>query len=298
MNEFELIDGILEVLGDAASGGVVGPGDDCSAIETPPGELLVSSIDTLVGGVHFPTDSAGSLVGYRAVMVSLSDLAAMGAEPAQVLVALTLEETDQQWALDVAAGMRDALGDLGDIAEIGGKILGGNLARGPRSITLSVHGFCPPNQLLKRSGASVGDGIYLTGPVGAAATAVALDRLSNLKDPLTERYFRPRARIDAGLQLRGVASSVIDVSDGLLQDMGHLCKASEVGAELISDTIPVAEGATLDHALHGGDDYELLFTSASEPASLEAFRIGTLVAETGIRLDGAAVAIKGYQHFL
>lgn len=292
MNEFELIDEILSVLGETARGGVIDPGDDCAGIEVPEGQLLLSSIDTLIGAVHFPDDAPGALVGYRAMMVSVSDLAAMGATPVQLLVALTLEEKDKNWALDVAAGMAKAA------AETGGAILGGNLARGPRSITISVHGACPAGKVLRRTGASAGEGVYITGPLGTSAAAVAAQRLGELEDPRTHRYFRPRARIDAGLALRGVATSCIDVSDGLLQDLGHLCEASGVGADLVSADIPVGDGADLDQALHGGDDYELLFTAASPPAGLDAVRIGTVTAGADILLDGAPVAIKGYQHFL
>ena len=292
MNEFELIDEILTVLGETARGGVIDPGDDCAAVAVPEGELLVSSIDTLIGAVHFPDDAPGDLVGYRAMMVSVSDLAAMGAVPLQLLVALTLEEKDKNWALDVARGMAKAVG------ETGGAILGGNLARGPRSITISVHGSCPESQLLRRGGAAVGDGIYVTGALGASAAAVAAQCLGELDDPRTHRYFRPRARVEAGRALRGVASSCIDVSDGLLQDLSHICKASGVGAALIGSDIPVGEGGNLDHALHGGDDYELLFTAPDAPESVDVYRIGTVVDGPGIHLDDEPVAIKGYQHFL
>ena len=292
MNEFELIDEILSVLGDTARGGVIDPGDDCAAIAVPDGELLVSSIDTLIGAVHFPDDAPGDLVGYRAMMVSVSDLAAMGAVPLQLLVALTLEEKDKGWALAVARGMAKA------VAETGGAILGGNLARGPRSITISVHGSAPESDLLRRDGATSGEGIFITGPLGASAAAVAAQCLDALDDPRTHRYFRPQARVAAGLALRGVATSCIDVSDGLLQDLGHLCKASGVGAELVGKDIPVGDGGSLDHALHGGDDYELLFTAAALPPDLEAARIGTVTNGPGILLDGKSVAIKGYQHFL
>jgi thiamine-monophosphate kinase len=292
VNEFELIDEILLTLGDTAEGGAIGPGDDCSAIALPPGELLVSSIDTLIGGVHFPEDAPGDLVGYRAMMVSVSDLAAMGARPVQMLVAMTLEEKDKGWALAVAAGMREA------VQETGGAILGGNLARGPRSITVSVHGTCATERVLRRSGSSPGEGIFVTGPLGSSAAAVAAQCLADLEDPRTRRYFRPRARIDAGIALRGTATSCIDVSDGLLQDLAHICKASGTGAALESERIPIGEGADLDHALHGGDDYELIFTAASLPSEIDAVRIGTVTTEEGILLDGVPVAIKGYQHFL
>jgi thiamine-monophosphate kinase len=292
VNEFELIDEILSVLGETARGGVIDPGDDCAAVAVPEGELLISSIDTLIGAVHFPDDAPGELVGYRAVMVSVSDLAAMGALPLQLLVALTLEEKDKDWALAVAAGMARA------VRQTGGAILGGNLGRGPRSITISVHGCCPQAELLRRTGAKPGEGIFVTGPLGASAAAVAAQCLDALEDSRTRRYFRPRARIAAGLALRKQASSCIDVSDGLLQDLGHICKASEVGAELDADGIPIGEGANLDHALHGGDDYELLFTAAEAPDGLAATRIGRVTDRPGILLDGRPVAIKGYQHFL
>jgi thiamine-monophosphate kinase len=293
VNEFELIDEIVRTLGAAARGGVIGPGDDCCAIRPPQGELLISSIDTLVSGVHFPADAPGNPVGYRSIMVALSDLAAMGATPAQILIGMTLETTDQVWALDVARGMSEAV--LGTDA----RLLGGNLARGPRSITASVHGFCPEESVLTRSGAKPGDGLYVTGALGAAAAAVALDKLSDLDDPRTERYFHPRARLDAGIALRGQASSAIDVSDGLFQDLEHLCSASGVGADLEVERIPIAEGSALDHALHGGDDYELLFSAPSEPdIELEVVKIGTVSKAGGIRLDGEPVTIKGYQHFL
>ena len=294
MNEFDLIDEIVRVLGDVAEGAVIGPGDDGSAMLPPPDEALVSSIDCLVSGVHFPADAPADLVGYRAMMVSLSDLAAMGATPAQVLVGLTLEDSDRQWALDLASGMRSAA------LITGARLLGGNLARGPRNITLSVHGFCPTQELLTRKGAEAGDGIYVSGELGAAATAVAENRLADLTDPLTQSYFRPQARIDLGLALRGVASSAIDVSDGLLQDLDHICSASSLGAELQSSEIPVAQGASLEHALHGGDDYELLFTCSGELPDLDSrvYRIGSMVATPGIRLDTEPVSIAGYQHFL
>ena len=292
MNEFELIGAIVDVLGPVSRGGLIGPGDDCAVIVPPAGECLASSIDTLIGGVHFPESAPGEAVGYRAAMISLSDLAAMAAEPAQLLVALTLEETDQSWALAVARGMRRA------VEETGGGILGGNLARGARSITLSVHGFCPEAALLTRTGASPGEQIFVTGPLGGAAAAVAGQHLDDLNDPLTRRYFHPRARIDAGLALRGYATSGIDVSDGLLQDLDHLCTASGTGADLVGEAIPVFPGAGLDDALHGGDDYELLFTAPAPPPGLDCVRIGVVSHEPGIRLDGAVAAIKGYQHFL
>ena len=161
-----------------------------------------------------------------------------------------------------------------------------------------MHGFCPESGLITRAGARAGDGIYVTGPLGASAAAVARQVLNDLSDPLTVRYFRPQAQVTAGLALRGIATSAIDLSDGLLQDLDHVCQASGTGAELESSAIPVASGADLDHALHGGDDYELLFTAPDKPANVDCVRIGSVSSVAGIRLDGAAVPIKGYVHFL
>ena len=300
MDEFELIDAIVAELGGVATAGAVtlGPGDDGCALQPPPGELLVSSIDSLVADVHFPSSADPELIGYRALMVSLSDLAAMGAEPAQVLVALTLTQVDADWARRLARGMRHA-------AERAGVSLpGGNIARGPLNIAVSVAGFCPAKTLLTRSGARPGDRIYVTGELGGAAAALARGRLHQVTstsglDLLAERYFQPQARLSAGVALRGVATSAIDVSDGLLQDLGHLCRASDVGAEIVTAQVPVCKGAELVHALTGGDDYELLFTATGQLPVLDVavHCIGEIVAGSGLRLDGHAVDSAGYRHF-
>ena len=300
MDEFELIDLIVAELAGVAAGGavVLGPGDDGCALHPPVGELLVSSIDSLVAGVHFPAGADPELVGYRALMVSLSDLAAMGAEAAQVLVALTLPEVDERWARGLARGMRRAA----ERAAV--KLPGGNIARGPLNIAVSVHGFCPAAGMLTRSGARPGDRIYVTGSLGGAAAALARGGLESISlagglDALSARYFQPEARLDAGVALRGIATSAIDVSDGLLQDLGHLCRASKVGAEVTASCVPICEGAVLQQALSGGDDYELLFTAASvlPELALPVHCLGEIVATPGVRVDGREVGAGGYRHF-
>jgi thiamine-monophosphate kinase len=170
------------------------------------------------------------------------------------------------------------------------------------TIAVSSHGFVPAGTALLRSGAEPGDGVYVTGRLGRAAAAVARGGLAAVRpgalDPIAEGYFRPRARLEAGQRLRGVASSLIDLSDGLIQDLGHICTASEVGAELASADIPLADGARLEHVLGGSDDYELCFTAPADPPDLgiPTRRVGTIVAQPGVRLDGAP-ASGGYQHF-
>ncbi len=289
MNEFDLIEAIKAALGEAATADwlVVGPGDDCSVSRIPAGTELVSSIDTLVSGRHFPADAAPYDIGYRSLMVSISDLAAMGAEPYLLLVAAVLEAPSEGWVAEMARGMRDAA------LATGARVGGGNLAQGPLSISVSAHGLLPCGEAVLRSGAAVGDRVYLTGRLGGAAAALA-QGFDN--DALNAAYFRPTARVDLSLKLRAEASSAIDVSDGLLQDAGHVAKASGVCLSLRSADIPVADGASLEQALSGGDDYELLFTASDAPA-FAAISIGEVVAGPGVLLDGEVTLAKGYQHF-
>jgi len=300
VNEFALIAEILEALAETTAGpGVrVGPGDDASVTSVEADAELISSIDALVADVHFPAAAGAELIGYRALMVSLSDLAAMGARPGLALVALTLSELDVGWVRELARGMARAARDAGV------PIVGGNIARGPLTITVSVHGWSPRGTALLRSGAQPGDQIYLTGSLGGAAAALARGDLGACTDAggldaLQRRYFLPQPRLVAGMALRGVASSAIDVSDGLLQDLAHVCAASAVAAEIHSAQIPVTAGAELSHALSGGDDYELCFTSARVPGDIgvAVTRIGSIVAGSGISLDGRPVSAAGYQHF-
>jgi thiamine-monophosphate kinase len=212
-------------------------------------------------------------------------------------VALSLEHADPNWVRGLARGMARAA------RAVGVRVVGGNIARGPLTMAVSVHGHVPAGTALLRSGARPGDDVYVTGTLGAAAAAVARGGLDEYTaedqlDELARRYFLPRARMAEGAALRGRASSAIDLSDGLLQDLGHICRASGVGMALESALIPVAAGATLAQALSGGDDYELCFTLAGTLPDLvtTAHRIGRVESEPGVRLDGRPAA-GGYQHF-
>ncbi len=300
MNEFELIDEILQALGDAtgAPGVRVGPGDDSAVVAAPAGTDVVASIDTLIADVHFPAAAPAELVGYRALMVSMSDLAAMGADPGYALVALSLPQADPQWAVELARGLGAAAADC-DVP-----IVGGNIARGPVCISVSVHGWVPAGLAITRAGAKPGDQVYVTGPLGAAAAALARGGLEDYcdessMDDLARAYFRPLAQLTAGQRLRGVATAAIDVSDGLLQDLGHVCAVSGVAAELEHNSLPVAPGATVHQALSGGDDYELCFTCDEVPPELgsEAVRIGQIVGGSGVFVDGKQLDVAGYSHF-
>ncbi len=316
MDEFELIDRLIEILGDnvRGSGIVLGPGDDASLVQIPPGSVAVSSIDTLVADVHFPAAAPADLVGFRALGVSLSDLAAMGAEPGYVLIALTLPEGSDAWLERFAHGVAAAA------SRFGVKIAGGNLARGPLNIAVSVHGHCVAAEALTRAGACAGDLVCVSGVLGGAAAA--LDRLdlanppemaSLLKtaedDPIytLRRYYLPEPRLALGRALRGIATAAIDVSDGLAADLAHVCAASGVAGSIELDAVPIAIGSSAELAASGGDDYELCFTIAPTdrkrltglPGRISV--VGRIDSGRGVSLNagGRAVTLPrgGFRHF-
>ena len=294
-NEFALIDAIVEGLGDRATGDwvSVGPGDDAAVIKATPGLAQVASIDTLLPDVHFPAAAPAQLIGYRALMVSFSDLAAMRAAPRYCLVSLSMDESQgAAWVVSLARGMADAARELGVY------VCGGNLTRGPLNIAVSVHGEVEHQHLLRRSEGRPGQQLTVTGALGAAAACVRTGQMLPVDPkaltPLQHAYYRPQARFDVAAMVQA-ASAGLDISDGLSQDLAHLCAASGCGAALQSLSIPIGAGATLEDALFGGDDYELLV--ASNEALPGAYTIGVLTAEPGLTLDGAPFAAKGFDHF-
>tara|TARA_A100001037_G_scaffold293526_1_gene310232 strand:- start:298 stop:1209 length:912 start_codon:yes stop_codon:yes gene_type:complete len=301
VNEFEAITEILDVLAIPASeeSFIIGPGDDGAVIRPPSGQDIVASIDTILEGVHFPRGSDPALVGYRAFMVSASDIAAMGSDPAYAIVALTLPEIELSTIRKLAEGLKEASDDCRM------PIVGGNLCYGKSmSISISVHGWVPRGQELTRSGAKSGDKIFVSGFLGGAAAALERNDLANQDkksdlDPLTQAFFKPLARLELGVSIRGQANSAIDISDGLAKDLYALCSLSGVGGELDSSKIPIATGASLDQALFGGDDYELCFTAASIPSGAEDIVscIGKVVPSKGLWLDGEELEPNGYVHF-
>lgn len=295
--EFKLIERIRERAAQARDDVVLGIGDDAALLQPPPGMQLVVTMDTLNDGVHFPPGTDAARVGWKALAVNLSDLAAMGAEPAWCTLSLSLPGADPGWVDGFLEGF------LALAAEHRVALVGGDTTRGPLAVTVTAHGFVDPGRALRRDGARVGDGVWVSGSLGAAAAALEQWRRGRDIDPeLRERLDRPRPRVALGRALSGVATSCIDVSDGLLADLGHVCAASGVGVRLDVDALPGA-GVLRPHfdgdALRtlqatGGDDYELCFTlpagadalaaaAASAAATgVEVTRIGTVVAGRGV----------------
>ena len=271
----------------------LGIGDDAALLNVTPGQQLVMASDTLVAGVHFPETASGRQVATRALCVNLSDMAAMGANPRWFTLALTLprDKANAEWLADFSAG-------LGDIAKQHGvALVGGDTTSGPLTLTLTLVGEVPAGEALTRGGASPGDSVFVTGYLGDGAAS--LEAITNNKslhidsDRLLQRFYSPQPQIQAGLKLRAIASACIDISDGLMADLGHICKASGVTAVIQTEQLPIAAEIlelspldALEWALCGGDDYQLCFTVAAdhlakvdaliELGELDARRIGTI----------------------
>ncbi len=295
MKEFELIKEIVLILGDRGSGGwvSVGPGDDCSVVSITPDYEVVSSIDSLSSGVHFPDDAPARLVGYRSLMVSLSDVAAMGARARYVLVNLCLPAEYDQWALECARGIKQAAIDNQIY------VCGGNLSKGHLSITVSAHGEAPIGKSKLRSGAKVGDSVFVSGVLGGAASYIRqIDELtpeSPYYKELKKSFYQPLSCLQFAEEVQEKASACIDISDGLIQDLKHILFSSSVGARIVSSAIPVCPGSDLSDALYGGDDYQLLCTSSVDMTGF--YRIGEITAGTEFLLDDVVLTDGGYDHF-
>lgn len=245
-----------------------GIGDDCALLNIPEKQTLAISTDTLVSGIHFLPDIDPADLAYKALAVNVSDLAAMGADPAWLTLALTLQSVDESWL----KAFSDSLFEQLDYYDM--QLIGGDTTKGPLSMTLGIHGYVPVGRALKRSGAKPGDWIYVTGTPGdsAAGLAILQNRLTVSDETdnayLVKRHLRPTPRILQGQALRDLASSAIDLSDGLVSDLGHILKASECGARIDLDALPYSEAMqrhvdgeqAMRWALSGGEDYELCFT--------------------------------------
>lgn len=303
MGEFDLIEHFFwRQAGQGPRRAVVGNGDDCALIAPAPGMQLAVSTDTMVEGRHFLSTVSPARLGHKALAVNLSDLAACGASPMAFTLALTLPRVDEAWLCGFAKGLLD----LAD--EHNCELIGGDTTAGPLSIGITVMGEVPARQALLRSGARPGDDIWVSGFPGLARLALEAFR-GSLHPALSGEAFeatrlameRPDPRVALGVGLRGLASAAIDVSDGLLGDLAHILKRSQVGASLCLDALPVgswlAERSAdeqLDCILAGGDDYELVFTARPEQRAriielsaslgLVLSRIGHIEAEPGLRL--------------
>jgi thiamine-monophosphate kinase len=306
VDEFELIERYFAGH-DRGPGVVVGVGDDGAVLRPDPGLDLVTVVDAVVQGVHFPADIGAADLGYRAVAVNLSDIAAMGARPRWMTLSLSLPAADPDWLLAFAAGLCEAAAEH-DVALVGGDTTSGS----ETVVSVQITGDVEPGKAILRSGAAVGDTIYVTGSVGDAAAGLELIRVRQADAALREAFLRPRARVAYGRSLAGVASAAIDISDGLLDDLGKLLAASGVGGRVDLDALPLS-AAMLEHfdrdtalrfALAGGDDYELCFTSSGvlPPAGdLRVTAIGTVTAGDELALfdrEGPVnVEAGGYRHF-
>lgn len=314
--EFHLIDAIRK-RATLRADVTLGIGDDAALLRLPADHELVVTTDTLNIGVHFLAGAAPADLGWKALAVNLSDLAAMGALPAWCTLALSLPQADADW-LDAFLDGFFELAQRHDVA-----LVGGDITRGPLSITVTAHGFLPEGRALRRDGARVEDDVWITGTLGDASAALALQGRAGAwasADDLLRRLHRPTPRITVGLVLRGLAHACIDVSDGLLADLGHVCAASAVGAEIAIAQLPASDALTGLHdgearwalQLAGGDDYELCFTAAV--ADREAVRhalasvqtpgtiVGRIIAGDAVRAltpDGEAWTAPrtGYMHF-
>ena len=236
LSEFDIIRYFFDrpQAADGRSDVLLGIGDDAAVVTVPDDHDLVLCMDTLVAGVHFPEDTSPGAIGHKALAVNLSDLAAMGAEPAWFTLSVTLPHADADWLAAFAQGMFR----LADHYRV--QLVGGDVTRGPLSVTVQAHGLVPRGRALRRSGAAVGDRIYVTGTLGDAG--LALHQGAEQAPALRQRLDYPSPRVEAGLALRGLASAAIDISDGLLADLGHLLEDGRQGAMLEVDDLPRSAG--------------------------------------------------------
>lgn len=262
MGEFELIRRYFQF--STAEGDLLelGVGDDCALLNIPPNNQLAVTCDTLVAGVHFPADGPAGLIAHRALRVNLSDLAAMGAEPLGFFLALTLPECDDPWLASFSEGLAF------DAARFNCPLMGGDTTRGPLSMTLTALGATPRGQALKRAGAREGERIFVTGCLGDARAGLLCIEEGRASSDLVDRYWQPTPQLTAGILLRNYASAALDISDGLLQDVGHIASASGLEAVIFAEQLPLSKSllALVGHdkarlwGLSAGDDYELCFS--------------------------------------
>lgn len=292
---------------------ITGVGDDCAVLRLPPGCDMAISVDTQVCGVHFPAEADAASLASRVLRCAASDLAAMGAEPLGFTLALTLPQADEQWLQAFASGLQQAAADLRC------PLVGGDTTKGPLTLSVQVHGSVPAGAALLRSGAQPGDEVWVSGTLGDGAAALALLQGRLAVDAaagayLHSRFYQPAIDFPLALALRGMAHSCIDVSDGLLADLGHICHASGVAARIRQADLPLSahwraaagETQALQWALAGGDDYRLCFTAAPQHhAALQALGascIGGISAGSGIVVVDARgvpceITATGFRHF-
>lgn len=314
LTEFSLIDRFFRDVGPRHDSTWLGIGDDCAVIAPPADELLLLTTDTLVENIHFRTGVDPESLGHKALAVNLSDLAAMGATPKWVTLALTMPAVNESWLEAFARGFT-ALAERCRV-----QLVGGDTTQGPLSITVQALGTAAEQRILLRSAARPGDRLYVTGTIGDAGLALKYLNSGNPCPPaLRDRLDRPQPRIEAGLLIAEFANACIDISDGFAADLGHLLKASQVGATVDWNRIPlsavvrdyVEQSKDFSLPLCAGDDYELCFTVPCdreeelirkvEPLSYPCHRIGTIDQPPGLRIENCELDLDlrfpGYEHF-
>lgn len=317
LSEFDIIRTFFNQPGLGATPGEVtrlGIGDDCALLSVPPGKELALSMDTLVEKIHFPENAPPELLAWRALSVNLSDLAAMGATPVGFTLSLAMPEVNESWLQHFSKGLKNCA------EKFQCPLLGGDTTKGPLTMTIQVHGLVSSGQALVRSGARAGDSIYVSGSLGLAALAVIQFDEAQDQTLLEEAFYKPAPRLALGSGAAGLASAGIDISDGLLADLGHVCRASSKGAEIQLADIPVSPSLqksmsteeALALALTGGDDYELILTvPPSREGEMETLAhsvdtplicIGKITDAEGITCFDAfgeqrTFQKSGYQHF-
>jgi thiamine-monophosphate kinase len=318
LSEFSLIHDCIDIPATTRGDVDLAIGDDCALLRVPHGMLLAVSIDTLVAGRHFVDGVAAASLGHKALAVNLSDLAAMGAEPAWATLALTMPQADSRW-------LREFMRGFYALAErFGVQLVGGDTTRGPLAITVQAHGFVAPQRVMRRDGARPGDLVYVTGTLGDAGLALQLQQQRRLDAHrhrlLQQRLDRPTPRVAEGMRIAALATAAIDISDGLVSDLGHIVQQSRCGATIELPRLPcsaaVREAVELSAEwslpLSAGDDYELCFTipahkrpqlqELQELLQTPLTQIGSIDEQPGIRCitaDGETLAGKpGYDHFL
>lgn len=319
-SEFQLIQQFFqrEQAEQPAEGVLLGIGDDCALLQIPAGKQLAVSVDTLVAGVHFPIDADPELIAERALRTNLSDLAAMGADPLWFTLALTLPSATEEWLRSFSRGLfRCAL-------EFGIHLVGGDTTSGALSITIQVMGAVDPQHTLRRDGANLGDFVLVTHSLGDGAAALAsIQNKINFTAAdsayLHERFYRPQPRLHESVLIRSLATAALDISDGLVADLQHICDASDLGAVIYVEDLPLSaainslgdSAQAYQWALSGGDDYELCFTVAPEnmtdiamliaQGKLQATVIGEMIPGSKVVCEYGgepfALTTTGYQHF-
>lgn len=320
MDEFAVIARYFTPVKNHAQSVLVGVGDDCALLNPPAGQQLVSSIDTLVEGVHFLPDTAADRLAWRLLGAAVSDLAAMGATPLWLSLSVTLPAVNESWLEAFSRELHRAVDKYALV------LIGGDTSRGPLSLTAQVTGAVPPGRAMLRTGARVGDIVYVTGSLGDSRAGLALQQQEELpaldedsRSYLLGRFFAPTPRWHEGELIRDLASSCIDISDGLLADLSHLLAASEAGAVLNLDALPLSAALqqafpehARDWALAGGEDFELCFTlpehkvpvleSRLQLLSTPVTPVGVIVDQPGIRVRENnqvpySIEPAGYRHF-